>query len=81
MGPLFLQNPWEREVEMRRKLCKINMIYEECQPHLNVVCQIPGVILAYMLVEYFGLSTVAIGVTLGWICMIEYEARQYLKVK
>jgi len=44
------------------------------------IVQIPvRVILAYMLVEHFGLSAVAIGVTLGWICMIGYEAHQYRK--
>lgn len=42
------------------------------------IVQIPiRVILAYMLVEHFGLSAVAIGVSLGWICMIGYEAYQY----
>jgi putative MATE family efflux protein len=42
------------------------------------IIQIPvRVIFAYMLVEHLGLSAVAIGVTVGWICMIAYEAHQY----
>lgn len=42
------------------------------------IVQIPvRVILSYMLVEHFGLSAVAIGVTLGWICMIGYEVHKY----
>ena len=42
------------------------------------IVQIPvRVIFAYMLVEHLGLSAVAIGVTVGWICMIAYEAHQY----
>ena len=42
------------------------------------IIQIPvRVILAYMLVEYVGLSAAAIGVAVGWVCMIGYEAHQY----
>lgn len=42
------------------------------------IIQIPvRVIFAYMLVEHLGLSAVAVGVTVGWICMIAYEAHQY----
>ncbi|TWH47725.1 MATE family efflux transporter [Sporomusa sp. KB1] len=42
------------------------------------IVQIPvRVILAYLLVELFGLSAVAVGVAVGWICMIVYEAHQY----
>lgn len=42
------------------------------------IIQIPArVILTYMLVAYVGLSAAAIGVAVGWICMIAYEAHQY----
>lgn len=42
------------------------------------IIQIPvRVIFAYMLVEHLGLAAVAVGVTVGWICMIAYEAHQY----
>ena len=42
------------------------------------IVQIPiRVILSYILVEYFNVAAVAIGVTLGWICMIGYEAYEY----
>lgn len=42
------------------------------------IVQIPvRVILAYLLVVHYGLSAVAVGVALGWICMIGYETHQY----
>jgi len=42
------------------------------------IVQVPvRVILSYILVEYLSLSAVAIGVALGWIFMIGYEAYEY----
>lgn len=42
------------------------------------IVQIPvRVVLAYLLAAYVGLTAVAIGVTVGWLCMIAYETHQY----